>query len=271
MHLRCVVLVIAHHNPAYEELRRAWDAHWRCHEHGALRNMRRYYLYNDPHQTEPVRVDDHDWKLTFPHEETYPAPGLLLKTLGALDHLAASGVTYDYLLRTNVSSLFDWPWMERYLRGLRPDRLVSGVPYMPHRMSGMCLLLSADLVRDIATHRDRLEMYRPDDEAVALYLLVRHSAAGVDALEYQSISSVTIRTPVDAFLVAAVGQAPHLRFHRGWGLSDDRALDRWNMLIVHWVRCYRWHAVLLLPTPMCAWYMCTAYIGVSSWRWRFKS
>lgn len=82
---RLVVLVIAHRNPSYEQLQRIWEAHWQT--TGGLPGTQRYFLYNDPQQMDPVRVTGDGSELTFPHEETYPAPGLLLKTLGAIDHL----------------------------------------------------------------------------------------------------------------------------------------------------------------------------------------
>lgn len=84
------------------------EHHWQHYIKTDLRNMQRYYLYNDEHQEESVRVlYGHD--LVFPHAETYPAPGLLLKTMDAIDYLHQNHVTYDFLLRTNLSSLFDWP------------------------------------------------------------------------------------------------------------------------------------------------------------------
>lgn len=86
MSLRLVVLVIAHRNPSYEQLQCAWELHWQTTGRD-LRGAKRYFLYNDPKQTEHVRVSADGAELTFPHEETYPAPGLLLKTLGAIDYL----------------------------------------------------------------------------------------------------------------------------------------------------------------------------------------
>ena len=123
-HVRCVVLVIAHRSPSYAPFREVWDAHWRRATTNGSDRLR-FYLYNDPAVGAPP--DSLNEELTFPYEETYPAPGLLLKTLAAIDLLAAAGVTYDFLLRTNLSSLFDWPAFDAYLDAApRPPRVVRG-------------------------------------------------------------------------------------------------------------------------------------------------
>lgn len=73
----------------------------------------------------------------------------------------------------------------QHLGSLRRDRLVSGVHYKPNHVSGMCLLLSRDVVDDLSLRRDRLDYYAPDDHAIAVYLLQHRS----DPVEYQSLSA----------------------------------------------------------------------------------
>ena len=150
-HHCCVVLVIAHRDAAYARFRELWWAHWRRTGAPGSPPMALFFLYNDPDQREPVVVDGPD--LTFSYAETYPAPGLLMKTLGALDWLAAQGVTYDWCLRTNLSSGFDWTALRRFLRRLRCRSGVVGMFYQPQFVSGAAMLLSADVVRGVVGTR----------------------------------------------------------------------------------------------------------------------
>ena len=59
--------------------------HWFDHLHGG-HGMKCFYLFNNPTQKEPVLFTN-GMDLTFPFEETYPAPGLLLKTMAAMEYL----------------------------------------------------------------------------------------------------------------------------------------------------------------------------------------
>lgn len=232
-HVRCVVLVIAHRSPSYAPFREVWDAHWRRATTNGSDRLR-FYLYNDPAVGAPP--DSLNEELTFPYEETYPAPGLLLKTLAAIDLLAAAGVTYDFLLRTNLSSLFDWPAFDAYLDAApRPPALyAAGVEYRPRRLSGACVLLSHALVADLAANRTKLDLSAPDDEAIALYLLQHHPHLTYPPMRSRTIAHQTPRALWwDVVWTACWRNVVHYRFHHGQGLSDDRDADQRCMWAVH--------------------------------------
>ena len=262
--------MIAHRHPAYAPFRTVWEDVWRHRDarRDGVVAYRRYYLYNDPTQSATVRASADGAELTFAHAETYPAPGLLLKTLGAIDHLDREGVAYDYLLRTNLSSLFDWSALtDRLAAWGRRRRFVAGAAYKPWYMSGMCLLLSRDLVHELATHRDRLyQVSRSEPEAwVGRRVAGRRGdrrvfpvpGAAARVRRYSRGSFFLTRAEAEPrpFNLAhrvrrrrgrggpdrtqgcrrpcgtlAAGPATvHYRFHGGYGLSDDRTLDHHNM------------------------------------------
>jgi hypothetical protein len=249
-HFRCVVLVIAHHNKAYEPFKRIWEAHWNTYADDVLRDLACFYLYNDPNQVEPVVVTD-GCNLTFPQEETYPTPGLLLKTFDAIQYLSDKNLTYDLLLRTNLSSLFNWPAFVEYLPPSGVERFVAGVEYKPKYISGMCLLLSDDLVRDITHNRFQIEFGYPDDHAIAVYLLEHQPG-----LTYHHIPSITVRYYWDVLYqclhrcVYGVRDIVHMRFHAGSGLTNRRHWDHRNMRAMHQMLTSRLYFYVLLCVPL---------------------
>lgn len=232
-HFRCVVLVIAHRDAAYTPFKDMWEVHWNVYTTTVLHSMARFYLYNDPDQREAVVPSPDGSSLTFPYEETYPAPGLLLKTMDAIQYLANQNITYDHLLRTNLSSLFHWPAFVARLSLYGPEWSVAGVEYKPKHVSGMCLLLSGEMVGDLTRNREKLDFATPDDHAIALYLLEHHPD-----LQYHQIPSITIQRPSDVLFHRAYGwlcgfrHLVHIRFHSGYGVSGNRHVDHDNMRVM---------------------------------------
>jgi hypothetical protein len=209
-HLKCVVLVIASHTTAFDGFKRIWEQHW---DQSAelLKGYMCMYLYNDPTLTDAeIRGND----FYFPNEETYPAPGLLLKTMNALQHLEDNGITFDFLLRTNLSSLFNWKAFDRFLSLQQPKSLVAGVPYNTKRMSGMCMILSADLVQQIKRGKSSLDYDLPDDEAINQLL---HTMPNNNYTELKSVGIELIDGKIRPSLSEITdSDFIHFRFHSGW-------------------------------------------------------
>lgn len=175
----CLVLVIAHRDAAYTPFRDLWWTHW-CATAAHDPRMALFFLYNDPAQKEAVCQNGPD--LTFAYAETYPAPGLLLKTMGALQWFFDRGIRFEWCLRTNLSSGFDWRALRAFLDGQRCRSAVMGMFYAPRPgpsdplapatqfVSGAAMLLSEDVARDLLQDRDRLDFNSPDDHAINLWL-----------------------------------------------------------------------------------------------------
>lgn len=218
-HYRCVVLVIAHHDPAYERFKEIWVKHWEAHK-GVLKDMQCFYIYND--ETKPHRVEGRD--LYFPYKESYPAPGLLIKTFAAVDYMDANGITYDMLYRTNLSSLINWPAFSKYVDGnLGKSMYYAGRIYKPKHISGAGMLLSKDLVHILRENLDTIDFDMPDDHAINLWF-----HANIPELEFHPIKSVRWINKSEAKRELDMGTI-HFRFHKGWGLDNDRENDQDRM------------------------------------------
>lgn len=120
----------------YEVHRRAW---------GRLLDVSRavdgYFLYSDPGL-------ENDWELTgrrFVRRGDERADTILQKTVKAIDVLLG---THDYVVRTNVSSLWDFPLLLRSKLpkdGLYTGALVEGGEYV----TGSGIVLSPDVARKL--------------------------------------------------------------------------------------------------------------------------
>ena len=225
-HQRCVVLVIASHNTAFDGFKRIWKEHW---DQSAeyLKECLCLYLYNDPNLSK-LKEDGDD--LYFPYKETYPAPGLLLKTMDALQYLEDRKVTYDFILRTNLSSLFNWKAFMQFLTVQQSKSLVAGVPYNTNRMSGMCMILSSDVVQHLKKEEANLDFDLPDDEAInrILHTMPQNRYIHLKSMGIQMVDGEIRNVPTTESDVV------HFRFHSGWVEGNmNREKDRIAMEKVH--------------------------------------
>lgn len=218
---KCVILVIASHSPAFDKFKRMWVAHWEASKENVF-EYECFYLYNNDSSFKRKGRD-----LYFPYEETYPAPGLLLKTIGALRYLKETGVTYDMLFRTNLSSLIDWAAFRAFIyRHHLSKNVVAGVMYGEKQMSGMCMLLSGNLAQLLLENEKQLNYEIPDDHAINTYFL------GLPNIEYIYFGSKSNERPI------------HQRFQSGWVEGNmNRERDHASMalaqksIIEHFQEC----------------------------------
>jgi hypothetical protein len=224
-HLKCVVLVIASHNEAFDGFKRIWEEHWeQSSDH--LQNCLCFYLYNDESISE-MKAEGND--LYFPYEETYPAPGLLLKTMDALEYLDSLSITYDFLIRTNLSSLFNWKACMQFIDNAPTNDLVAGVPYNTKRMSGMCMILSSDIVQQLQQRRSSLDFDLADDIAINRIL---NKMKNNTYIELKSIGIELVNGEVHQDI--SDSDVIHYRFHSGWVEGNlSREQDHIAMEKVH--------------------------------------
>lgn len=207
---RCIVLVIANHDELYEDFKSTWVYHWNNNKQ-YLNDCECFYLYNDENQTEKVIRSGND--LYFPFKETYPAPGLLLKTMGALEYLNDNEITYDIILRTNLSSLINWKSFSEFIdKNISNQYFYAGVLYKDKHMSGCCMIMSKYIANILLENKNLLNYDEPDDVAINLWLL---SSEISDKIDYQYIDS--IRPNNDDELSDAINKnIIHFRFHAGY-------------------------------------------------------
>lgn len=209
MHLKCVVLVIASTGSPYDEFRTLWEESLRTNA-PILDGVEVFFLYNDPQG--PTRVQGRD--LYFTRDETYPYPGLLLKTLDAMQWLSNSGVTFDVLCRTNLSSLFDWTEFTRLVARIK-STYYGGRLYDAGMVSGCAMFMSSDVAAMLLANRNALKLDEPDDHAINLFL---HAGSPVDIV----VDTITSATPTSVQdLKEEKVRSLHYRFYSGHGRTTD--------------------------------------------------
>jgi hypothetical protein len=114
---KVLMLVIYNPSPLYDAQRDFW----------------RRYMNSSPHiscyfvacsQVSEVTLDGDT--LYIPGTESYE--GITRKTLDALEYFLWSTETYDFIIRTNISSIWDYPKLLTYLQSLPSTNVYAGKP-----------------------------------------------------------------------------------------------------------------------------------------------
>ena len=207
---RFIVLVIANHDESFDNFKSIWSCHWNNNKK-YLHDCDCFYLYNDETQTEKVIRSGND--LYFPFKETYPAPGLLQKTIGALEYLNENQISYDIILRTNLSSLINWKAFSKFIdNNISNQYFYAGVPYKDKHISGCCMIMSSYIANILLENKNSFNYSEPDDWVINLWLL---SSDINNKINYQYINS--IRPNNDNEISDALNKnIIHFRFHAGY-------------------------------------------------------
>jgi hypothetical protein len=105
-HYKLIILIIASHNEIYDKFASCWKAYM-----NEFAEVKSYFLYMEPNlEREMVVTED---SIIFKGMET-AVPGILYKTYSAMKYCTEQ-YSYDYLLRTNLSSFFHIPRLLDFL------------------------------------------------------------------------------------------------------------------------------------------------------------
>ncbi|MCH9613996.1 MAG: hypothetical protein SP1CHLAM54_10050 [Chlamydiia bacterium] len=151
---KILVMIIDSDTPAvYPKLRNVW----RQYMHLFPDNVEAYFLKADPNLEVPTKiVDDVIWCKT----EEGLKPGIIMKTLMAMEHMLPRIDEFDYLYRTNLSSFIDFPKMLEFAKTLPKEKCYCAKGIKPKAPfgSGAGLFFSPDLVRMfVAEHAEVLD------------------------------------------------------------------------------------------------------------------
>jgi hypothetical protein len=121
------------------------------------KDIRAFYVYGN---TQVSRPSEHD--LIFSNIPETNHPGILLKTVAALEYLSEN-FTYDYVIRTNLSTFWDLNKLLNRLDTLPASNCVRGTPMSLavdstryNFISGFDLVLSKDVVQVIIDNKQEL-------------------------------------------------------------------------------------------------------------------
>jgi len=105
-HYKLMILVIASHTDYYEHFKNCWKQYMNQYP-----DVKSFFLYSDPTIDSDLLISEDS--ITYRCEESY-TPGILLKTIAGYDYIQKH-FSYDFILRTNLSSFIHIPRFYDYL------------------------------------------------------------------------------------------------------------------------------------------------------------
>lgn len=103
----------------------------------------------------------HDWIYEDIYENNHP--GMITKTLRAFEDIEAT-YDYDFIVRTNLSTFWDYPKLLERLNTLPIDNCLCGTPVRMHDaeknlleyIAGYDLIISRNIVQELIAHKDEV-------------------------------------------------------------------------------------------------------------------
>jgi len=166
--LKTVMLVLASHNTeVYKNARRVWKSYARRDP-----NIDVFFVYGQLPEPLPDR-DESD--LVYEDIPESYNPGMLRKTVRAIEELHAR-CTYDYFIRTNISTFWNFPELQRHLAVLPRSNCYSGDGPLAGQRWGVCEYLSGtdtivtpEMIAGLIAAKDELRYDIPEDAAMGVY------------------------------------------------------------------------------------------------------
>jgi len=122
-HYKIINLIIASKANHYDIFTLCWLQYMNKHP-----DVRSFFLYADPNIENDILVDE--YSITYKCEESL-IPGILYKTIAA-EKFCQKYMSYDYILRTNLSSYIHFPRLLTYLdKHIKTDFMCTTIEYFP--------------------------------------------------------------------------------------------------------------------------------------------
>lgn len=155
--MKLAVLVIASSGKLYDDFKRIWLTNWQMF---GPKDSHLYFLYGRGYTTDVPS----DYDMALDVEENI-IPGVLMKTMLALRGLRAP---YDYVLRTNLSSLYNWSDYMNFLKSGAPtSSCLAGCSPDRSHVGGCGFTMSYDVVEKLLDGAQQLDVSLVDDVAIS--------------------------------------------------------------------------------------------------------
>lgn len=150
---KTIILILASDNtPIYRKFREIYQEYLDTDP-----DIKVLFVYGNSAKFRPEEYD-----LVYDVEENY-YPGMITKTVYALEHID-SHFQYDHLIRTNLSTFWDFRTLKKRLDRLPKEKCVTGSmrscvyngQKSPDYVSGVNLILSRDMVQKIVQNRSEI-------------------------------------------------------------------------------------------------------------------
>lgn len=177
--LKTLILIIATDDkPAYRELQKIWEAYMNIDPV----HFDAYFIRADQKLSTPYVIKKNE--ITVKTQDGF-APGILNKSILAIDAMGSRIDDYDYVIRTNLSSFYYYPNLLAFLQKLPRTKCYCGVnlfqtqalglppelPVVPF-ITGAGIIMSTDMAKLLAKNHAQLEKYKaelPDDVFIGLF------------------------------------------------------------------------------------------------------
>lgn len=161
--MKIVVLVIAHDDPKYIQMQNIWRSFMNTEP-----NIKCYFL---KHSRDVVKTTICDTSQTIfvPGEDSL-IPGVLTKTMAAVDFLLHSSIEFDYILRTNLSSVWIMSKLQQFVDTYQPEIACYPDPN-PTMYSGAGLLFHRKWWSYLSENASKLNYQIPDDVEIGNAIL----------------------------------------------------------------------------------------------------
>ena len=142
-----ILIISSNDNPVYSEHKEAWRKYMRT-------NKFIDCFFMEYHDVENMTIRDDTIYLK--GVESF-SPGIRKKTVDCLDYFLKGAVKYDYIVRTNLSSFWNFDALLRYLGGLQQSNVYAGV-VGNHQgisfVSGSGFIMSPDVAKLLVEKRE---------------------------------------------------------------------------------------------------------------------
>ena len=166
-HYRAVMLVLAsHNNTTFENCRNVWKSYMK------LDNQIKVYFVYGNSGLELTDIDN-DSDLIFENvHESYPV--LIEKTIEAMK-IIDENISYDYFIRTNLSTFWDFQKLHLHLNDLPKTNCYSGDGPLPgytpdgYYLSGTDTIVSKEMINEIINNTDKVDYNTIEDQAMGKF------------------------------------------------------------------------------------------------------
>ena len=176
-HYRAVLLVLASNNDEiYRNCRKVWKLYMNIDP-----TIKVYFVYG--HLTEPLNDYDNESDIVFNDiHESYPV--YINKTIEAMK-VIHSKITYDYFIRTNLTTFWDFKQLHIHLNDLPTSNCYSGDGPLPsciyhgEYLSGTDTIVTPEMIKSIIINEQLVDYNIVEDAAMGKYF---HHYLGVPFL-----------------------------------------------------------------------------------------
>lgn len=122
-HYKLIILIIASDAPHYEVFKKCWIEYMNKNE-----NIKSFFLYSNENMDTDIYITKDS--ITYNCKESL-IPGILYKTIAGY-YFSQKKLSYDFMLRTNLSSFIIFPNILKYLNSIEKKNIwVSNLELMP--------------------------------------------------------------------------------------------------------------------------------------------